>query len=73
MQPYKLTGPDAEILRTVRNAPGIPVARLADKLFPAYAPGWTRERARRLAQVGLIRIEQEKYLVVYPAGGEPAT
>jgi hypothetical protein len=68
MQDIKLVGPDGPIIRTVRAEPGIPVERLVDRLHPEWAPSWTRERVRRLGQVGLIRLEREPRLVCYPVG-----
>ena len=66
MQPYTLVGPDELILKLVGREPGIPVARIADRIFPAYAPCWTRERCRRLALVGLIRVERDRVMRAYP-------
>lgn len=66
MQPYTLVGPDELILKLVGREPGIPVARIADRIFPAYAPSWSRERVRRLALVGLIRIEGTRFMRAYP-------
>jgi|GEM_PF-4845666 DNA-binding Lrp family transcriptional regulator len=49
---------DREILKLLHASPdGIPLPALADRLYPAWSPQWTRERVRRLKLVGLVDID----------------
>ena len=59
---------DREILRRVSNEPGISLGELADQLFPHWSITYSREKARRLALLGLLRTDRGpgRRIYLYP-------